>query len=235
MRIPRGRAEWTSRLAADGRGSSSAAILYELRRAILDGDVPPGTTIPVDEVAALFGVSRIPIREALKSLMSEGLISQRPHSDYRVSQLTRSELQQFYLVRGVLELAILAAAVESAEPDDDLEAIAAHDALVGAVRDGDVRGHHRESRRFHLALLVPSKMDRTLHMLESAWNMTEPVQAMAYASPMQAATFNEDHRSMLAAFIARDAATLILLAVEHQAHLEELIAGLPSGEFFADA
>jgi DNA-binding GntR family transcriptional regulator len=234
MRIPRGRSEWTSRLAADGRGTSSPAILYELRRAILDGEVPPGTTIPVDEIADLFGVSRIPIRDALKTLLSEGLLSQRPHAEYRVSQLTRSELQQFYTVRGVLELAIIQAAIDCADHEDEMEAVEAHDALLRAVGQGDVRGHHRESRRFHLALLSPSKMDRTLHMLESAWNMTEPMQAMAHASPDESATFNEDHRVMLAAFIDRDATALIESTRAHQQHLEALIATLPA-EFFADA
>jgi DNA-binding GntR family transcriptional regulator len=234
MRIPRGHSQWTARLAVDGRGSSQAGILSELRRVILDGDAPPGTTIPVDDVAALFGVSRIPVREALKALISEGLVSQRPHADYRVSRLTRSELQQFYTVRGVLELATLTAAVELACDDDDREAHSAHAALLQAIRDGDVRGHHRESRRFHLALLVPSRMDRTLHMLESAWNMTEPVQPMAYAGPVEGATFNEDHRLMLEAFLARDAPSLVQVTTDHQRHLEELISTLPDSDRFAD-
>ena len=72
----------------DLTGSGQQVILDELRRVILDGDAPPGTVIPVDEVAELFGVSRIPVRESLKTLIGEGLVEHRPRSGYTVAQLT---------------------------------------------------------------------------------------------------------------------------------------------------
>ena len=236
MRVPRGRSLWTVRLDTDGPGAGQGAILDELRRVILDGDAPPGTRIPVDDIAEFFGVSRIPVREALKTLMAEGLVSQRPRSDYTVAQLAHSELQEFYTVRGVLELATLTLAVALADADADRAAVDAHTALERAVHDGDVRGHHRESRRFHFALLNPSRMNRMLHMLEAAWNMTEPVQPMAHAGPIEGAQFSSDHRLMLDAFLARDAATLIDATREHQTHLQTLIAALPhnSGLFLDD-
>jgi DNA-binding GntR family transcriptional regulator len=225
---------WTAQLRCDGHGRSQEAILADLRRVILDGGAPPGTIIPVDDVADSFGVSRIPVREALKTLASEGLVSQRPRSEYRVARLTRDELQQFYAVRGALELAALAAAVARADHDDDRRVIEAHRALQDAVERGDVRGHHRESRRFHFALLEPSDMDRMLHMLTSAWNMTEPVQPMTFAGPNEGATFNVDHRRMLDAFLARDTAGLIDATSQHHVHLRALIMSLPqqAGQLF---
>ena len=63
-------------------------ILDELRRVILDGAVPPGTPIPVGEVAEMFGVSHIPVRESLKTLIGEGLVAHRPNVGYAVAQLT---------------------------------------------------------------------------------------------------------------------------------------------------
>lgn len=86
-------------------GCGQQVILDELRRVILDGDAPPGTAIPVDEVAELFGVSRIPVRESLKTLIGEGLVEHRPRSGYTVAQLTLSELHEIYVLRGVLEQA----------------------------------------------------------------------------------------------------------------------------------
>ena len=228
MRVPRGRSLWTVRLDSDGPGSAQGTILDELRRVILDGDAPPGTRIAVDDVAEFFGVSRIPVREALKTLIAEGLVSQRPRSDYVVAQLARSELQEFYTVRGVLELATLGPAVALADEADDQVALDAYTALERAVQEHDVRGHHRESRRFHFALLNPSGLGRMLHMLEAAWNMTEPVQPMAYAGPIEGARFHGDHRRMLDAFIDRDATALVEASREHHAHLQELIASLPN-------
>src|SRR6478672_12736499 len=88
-------------------GSGQQVILDELRRVILDGDAPPGTVIPVDEVAELFGVSRIPVRESLKTLIGEGLVDHLPRAGYTVARLTLAELSELYIVRGVLERAAL--------------------------------------------------------------------------------------------------------------------------------
>jgi len=160
-------------------GSGQQVILDELRRVILDGDAPPGTVIPVDEVAELFGVSRIPVRESLKTLTGEGLVQHRPRSGYTVAQLTLAELHEIYLLRGVLEQAALASAVPAATPADDRLVQQAYDDLCAAQLTHDHRGYHRESRRFHLALLAPARSRRLMRMLESAWNLTEPVRPMA--------------------------------------------------------
>jgi len=86
-------------LSSDHPGLSQQAILDEVRRAILSGAVPPGSPIPVDETADLFGVSRIPIREALKTLIGEGLVDHQPRAGYTVARLTVQEFREIYLVR----------------------------------------------------------------------------------------------------------------------------------------
>jgi DNA-binding GntR family transcriptional regulator len=178
VRIPRPPAAWVHRLAADPArpGTVHEVILDELRAVILDGHAPPGSPIQVDDVAARFVVSRIPVREALKTLIGEGLVDHQARAGYAVAQLTCDELSQFYVVREALEGAALVNAVRLATPNDDAEVAAALAALSLAVREGDSRGHHRESRRFHLALTTPSPMHRLLHMFEAAWNITEPQQ-----------------------------------------------------------
>ena len=96
---PRRRSILISRLAGNPVGSPQSVILDELRRAILDGEVPPGSPIPVDQVATAFGVSRIPVREALMTLIGEGLVDHRPNGGYRVAMMTAQEFSEFYLVR----------------------------------------------------------------------------------------------------------------------------------------
>jgi DNA-binding GntR family transcriptional regulator len=208
-------------------GSGQQTILDELRRVILDGDAPPGTTIPVDEVAELFGVSRIPVRESLKTLIGEGLVQHRPRSGYTVAQLTLSELHEIYVLRGVLEQAALASAVPAASAQDDVLVQQAYNELCRAEREADHRGYHRESRRFHLALLAPSRSQRLLRMLESAWNLTEPARPMAQIPSIERAALHEEHRDMLDAFVTRDAPRLLAVSAEHHRHLEDSIAALP--------
>src|ERR1700755_3054171 len=122
MAGPRRRSALIAQLLHERVTTSQAAILAELRRCLLDGEVPPGTPIPLDEVAAVFGVSRIPVREALKTLIGEGLVERRPTHAFRVATLTTAELAELYLVREVLETAALRAAVARAGPADDAEA-----------------------------------------------------------------------------------------------------------------
>jgi len=209
------------------QATSQAAILAELRRCLLDGGVPPGTPIPPDEVAAVFGVSRIPVREALKTLIGEGLVEHRPNAGYTVAKLTSAELREMYLVREVLETAALKTAVEAATPRDHAHAAEAHRALEEAVAAGDVRAYHRESRRFHFALVRPCGMHRLLTMFESAWNITEPVQPMAHLTEADRAVLHRDHGEMLAAFEGRDTAALLRVAGEHHRRLETSLAALP--------
>jgi DNA-binding GntR family transcriptional regulator len=193
---------------------TQAAVLAELRRVILAGDAPPGTVIPLDEVATVLGMSVIPVRESLKTLIGEGLV----------------ELLELYAARGVLENAVLGAAVAAAGPDDHARACAALDDLDRAVRDGDLPAYHRESRRFHFALLEPAGMRRFTAMVGSAWNLTESYRPMARVSDADRRRLHADHGAMLAAFVAGDADALLARAAEHHGRLLGVLATVPPGE-----
>src|ERR1700761_2104285 len=104
---PRRRSVLISRLAGRPLGSTQTVVLDELRALILDGEVPPGSAIPVDAVAAAFGVSRIPVREALMTLIGGGLGDHRPNAGYRVAMMTAQEVGEIYLIREALESAAL--------------------------------------------------------------------------------------------------------------------------------
>ncbi len=208
--------------------NSQTAILAELRRVILEGGVPPGTPIPVDQVAEAFGVSRIPVRESLRTLIGEGLVDHQPHSGYLVAQLTAEEFRGLYTVRGVLERAALAAAAGQATTADDQIAVSALDALDTAMQDNDYHAYHVESRRFHLALVTPSRMRPLLGMLESVWNVTEPFQPMTLIGDGQRRLLHAEHREMLDHFLARDSDALLAVAGRHLDHLDSSIAALPA-------
>lgn len=194
-------------------------VLAELRRVIASGHVDPGTAIPLDEVAAFFGLSRIPVREAAKTLLGEGLLEHEPRLGYTVTRLSDAELAELYTVAGALESAGLAAAVAAATPADDDRLRALHAALdESALADAAVFA--RLSREFHDAMLAPSRMPRLLHMLHSAWNITEPTRAMSRVGAPARRLLRDDHSRMLAAFVARDTDRLLALAAEHTHRLE---------------
>jgi DNA-binding GntR family transcriptional regulator len=215
--------------AAVGRdGSSHQNVVDELRRVILAGAVPPGTPVPVAELAEMFGVSHIPVRESLKTLTGEGLVQHRPNSGYSVAQLTASELAEMYLVRETLESAAMAAAVLHATDADRTHLSEVHHTLEQALKFDDAQAYHRYSRRFHMALSRPSRMLRLVHMLESAWNITEPVQLMVHVEQSQRAILHDDHRVMLVAFLAGDADALLEASAVHNKRLNTVVASLPT-------
>jgi DNA-binding GntR family transcriptional regulator len=209
-------------------GTSQQTIVDELRRVILDGAVPPGTPIPVGEIAEMFGVSAIPIRESLKTLKGEGLVAHRTNAGYTVARLTASELAEMYVVRQTLESAALAAAVVNASDADREHVAEVNRLLERAVREDDSQTYHRQSRHFHLGLTRPSRMHRLVHMLESAWNITEPVQLMVHVPRTDRSLLHEDHNAMLDAFLSRDIDRLLATATVHHRRLNAVVATLPS-------
>jgi DNA-binding GntR family transcriptional regulator len=217
------------KLAVNRGGTSQQTIVDELRRVILDGGVPPGSTIPVGDVAELFGVSAIPVRESLKTLSAEGLVQHQPNVGYTVAQLTAGELAEMYLVRETLESAALAAAVELATDGDRARVVEINRLLEVAVREDDSQTYHRLSREFHVGLTRPSRMLRLMHMLESAWNITEPVQAMVHVETADRALLHQDHQIMLDAFTNRDVDRLLAAATMHHHNLNRVVATLPPG------
>lgn len=202
------------------------SIVTELRRALVSGAVRPGSPIPVDEVAKVFGVSRIPVREALKNLQGEGLLEHRPRMGYTVTSLTSDELAELYLVRGALEGAALSAAATRATEADRERARAA---LHGQGSDADpaTETFQRSSRHFHEALLAPCRMPRLLHMVDIAWNLTEPVQTMMRVTDGERAALELDHVELLEAFLDRDVDRLQRLATEHHQRLTQAISRIP--------
>ena len=219
---------WASKVAVNRGGASQQSIVDELRRVILDGGVPPGTPIPVAEVADLFGVSPIPVRESLKTLTGEGLVAHQTNLGYAVAQLTASELAEMYLVRETLESAALAAAVAHASDAERAHVAEVNRLLEIAVAEDDPHAYHRQSRFFHMGLTRPSGMPRLIHMLESAWNITEPVQVMVHVEHSQRALLHEDHRELLDAFLARDVERLLASSAAHHRRLNEVVATLPT-------
>lgn len=227
---PRRRSVFASHLVNTAPAGAQPHILEDLRRAILDGDEPPGTLIPIDEVARVFGVSPIPVRESLKILTGEGLVEHRPHVGYSVAKLRFSEFRELYDVRQALETSALRAALQRATLEDDETVRAIHQALAEATRAGDEKAYHAHSRRFHMALIAPSAMHRLLRMYESAWNITEPARPMSRVSEDGRSQFYDDHDRMVAAFVARDAETLINETNHHYRHLREAISEFADDE-----
>lgn len=78
-------------------------VLESVRRAILAGVIEPGARLRQEELADLFGTSRIPVREALRALEYEGLVTSEPHRGFTVTSLDADDIEEVYELRILLE------------------------------------------------------------------------------------------------------------------------------------
>jgi DNA-binding GntR family transcriptional regulator len=149
----------------------SQAIARELRSAILDGTLEPGTRVRQEAVAEQFGTSRIPVREALRQLENEGLVHLVRHSGARVARLDFSEHIELYRVREVLEpLAIGESALHVTH--EEVERLKAMAAALEASAD-DVQQYIGADREFHLATYAAAPMPRLLRLIDDLWHSTQ--------------------------------------------------------------
>ncbi len=105
-------------------------VLAEIRQRIVDGDYPPGTRLTEERLAADFGVSRNPVREALRVVETEGFVTLTPRRGAVVATPDAGTIGDLFAIRGSLEATAARLAAERATPDD----IAALRGLLDAAR-----------------------------------------------------------------------------------------------------
>jgi DNA-binding GntR family transcriptional regulator len=133
----------------------TSQLIVRFRDRILAGTYAPGSALRQDTLAAEFGTSKIPVREALVQLQSEGLVDIYPNRGFQVRPLTTAELDEVFSLRLRIEPAAVAQGAKLATAADHLAAQEALDALNGALAAAAFSSSGRLNRAFHLQLVVP--------------------------------------------------------------------------------
>ena len=198
------------------------AVLAEIRREILSGQWAPGTPIRQDAVASALGVSRVPVREALKILEGEGQVSYVPHKGYVVRELATDELVEIYRLRELLE----AEAIRQAIPKlTETHLTRMQDAMVRmeGLDPSDLAAladHHRE---FHSVLFDAADRPRLQHLLRLLRDAAEVYRILLSSDADTLARTAAEHREIHAACVDRDTDRVIELHEQHRAHTVELL------------
>src|SRR5215510_11911893 len=127
-----------TRPAVVQRQTIASMTVAALRERILRGDYPEGEPLRQDALADELGVSRIPIREALRQLEAEGLVTFNPHRGAIVSSLSLGEIEEVFELRSTIETDLLRRAVPRLTPEQLDQADEVLDRYALALRSGDV-------------------------------------------------------------------------------------------------
>ena len=150
---------------------ASHRIADSLRTAILDGSYRPGERIRQEDVAARSGASRIPVREALRMLSAEGLVTLVANSGAWVTRLTMAECAELYLIRERLEPLLLRTSMPRLGEAEIGRLAELTEAMEAAGTDVDA--FLRADREFHLSSYAGAAPGETWQIIHRMWNATQ--------------------------------------------------------------
>jgi DNA-binding GntR family transcriptional regulator len=132
-------------------------ILTRLRDYIVEGNLAGGARIPERQLCVMFGISRTPLREALKVLASEGLVDLLPNRGARVRALSAQTLRELFDVMGGLEALAGRLACENMTDEEFAEVERLHHEMYGFYLRGDLHGYFQRNQSIHQKILAAAR------------------------------------------------------------------------------
>jgi DNA-binding GntR family transcriptional regulator len=205
-------------LAADG-----------IRELIFRRRLSPGQQIRQEELATLFGISRSPVREALQSLESEGLVLHEPNRGYFVNGLSADELRQTYLMRRLLETEVLRS-IAWPRPAKTVELRKLNARIEHAGKRETLDELVRLNRTFHFDIFSLAPLDVVVAEINRLWLMSEQYRAVYLWDERARERIVQEHEEMIAAIEVQDAAQLVATADKHRQAAERRVLALLAEE-----
>jgi DNA-binding GntR family transcriptional regulator len=192
--------------------TATSFVSETLRTAILTGTLDDGAPLRQDELAATFGVSRMPIREALRQLEAEGLIDFQPHKGAVVAQLPIEEISEVYEMRLMAETFALRLSL----PHLSVETLDRAAWLLDEI-DGeeDVTRWGLLNRQFHATLLSGAPRKRLSALIDSLHNAVDRYLRFLLTNLDYEERSQEEHRAILAVCRTGDVERAVAALSEH--------------------
>ncbi|MEG4642623.1 GntR family transcriptional regulator [Paracoccus sp. APAP_BH8] len=192
--------------------TASDIILKFIRDSIADGSLDEGEPIRQDDVARMFNVSKIPVREALKRLEAEGLVEFQRNKGAIVTSVSEPEIAQIFETRAILESAAIKLSVPHMTPETFVEAEALCDAFA---RETDVAQWSALNWQFHSRLYLDAQRPFLVSTIRSVNDRLERYLRIQLALSHGQGTADREHREILAACQAGDAEKAGKLVYDH--------------------
>jgi DNA-binding GntR family transcriptional regulator len=196
-------------------------VVVGIRAMLLEGEIPPGSRIPERELCEKLGISRTPLREALKVLAAEGLVQLLPNRGARAARLTDQDLRDLFEVCQGLEALAGELACERIGERQLAEIEAAHADMARHHRDRDLARYYRCNRFIHEAIVAAADNPVLSGLYES---VTARIRRARYVTPMTEerwALAMCEHEAILNMLKRRDGFGLAHILRTHLRHKRE--------------
>jgi DNA-binding GntR family transcriptional regulator len=204
----------------------SGQITARIREKILNGVYPPGSPLLQDVIAAEFGVSKIPVREALVQLRAEGLVDVFSHRGFQVRRLSAVEVDEVFRLRLQIEPQAVAAGSRRAQPLDRDAAQLAFTNLNDALDAGELEDSSELNHAFHLSLVVPRLQPTTAEVLSRLHILAQRYIRMHLKPRGRVKRANREHSAVFEAWMAGRADEVRALTEAHIAATRDDLAHL---------
>ncbi|MBR7830728.1 GntR family transcriptional regulator [Actinospica sp. MGRD01-02] len=195
-----------------------------LRAALIAGELKPGEVYSAPALAARFGVSATPVREAMLDLVREGLVDTMPNKGFRVTEVSERQLDEYTQIRKLIEIPVVVGLIRTADIEQ-FEALRPQaDEIVRAAAKGDLIGYLEADNRLHLALLAMAGNEHLVAVVADLRKRSRlfGLQELAVAGRLEASA--REHISLLDALIAGDEEAVRACMEHHLSHVRTLWA-----------
>ena len=200
------------------RPALAVELADRLRQMIVDGDLEPGGKVPEKALTERFGVSRTPVREALKVLAAEGYIKLIPNRGSVISELTIEDLEEAFPIIAALEGTAGELACNYAS-DEEIAAIRrTNDAMHAAFEAGDMPAYFDLNQQIHGAILGAARNPMLISHHRKVAQYVQRARYQANRTPHRWAEAVVEHDAIIEALEARDGDRLGRLMKEHLEH-----------------
>lgn len=218
-----------NRQMSDAAGSAQAQAYAYLRQEITQGRLPGGARVKPEDVANVLGISRMPVREAIRQLDTEGLVTIRPNRGAIVTILSQDQLQELFEMRAVLEGLCARAAAASFGEDafDELELLLTRMDRASASPDQWIERHEA----FHDFICANSGRPAVAEEVRRLRATVEPYLRVARHAIATSEETQEQHREIIAALKSGDGARAEAVMRHHiDSTVDEFLAAVASAE-----
>lgn len=180
-------------------------VAHALRAALIAGELRPGAVYSAPQLAAQFGVSATPVREAMLDLTREGMVEPVRNKGFRVTELTARDLAEYVAIRELIEVPTVGEVARTGDPAtlEELRPVARE--IVAAAHAVDLVGFLEADRRFHLALLELAGNRRLVEVVGELRGHSRLYGLAGLADSGQLMESAEEHEILLDLVLARDA------------------------------